>query len=419
MHKSQLPAHTTLWLLGVSLLLGSVLVVSAVDNYRSALAEKEAATTHEGMAIFERLSIDWTSGDQVLSEELAAGLPDPQAMFLGVWESDRLVANAGKTEFPDLGPTPFKLQLDRNRARMSFPGLYKGPRDHPVPKSTFVGLRLPTDRVFVVEFIPHAAQALARRALAGLILASSVAILLTSAAAILWRVGRRGEQLRLELERKEHLARLGAMSAVLAHEIRNPLASLKGHAQLLAEEPHDARTAAQIDRVVKDAIRLEVLTNDLLQFARSGSVQASPSSPTEVLESAALAVDAGRVRVTAEGAPDRWSLDPGRMEQVLVNLLDNALRVTPADKKVMAEVVSSGKELVYTVRDHGPGVPPAQRARIFDAFHTTNVRGTGLGLAVARRIVELHGGRIEVDDGPEGGAVFRVRLPALASQPIP
>jgi two-component system sensor histidine kinase HydH len=417
--SSRLPAHTTLWLLGVSLLLGSVLVVSAVDNYRTALAEKEAATTHEGVAIFERLSIDWGAPDQVLAEELAAGLAESQAMFLGVWENDRLIASAGKTEFPDLGPTPFKLQLERNRARMSFPGLYKGPRDRPPPTSTFVGLRLPTERVFVVEFVPHAAQALASRALGGLILASSVAILLTSAASFIWRMGRRGEQLRLELERKEHLARLGAMSAVLAHEIRNPLASLKGHAQLLAEEPHDPRTAAKIDRVVKDAIRLEVLTNDLLQFARSGSVHASPSSPVEVLEAAALSVDVGRVRVSTEGAPERWSLDAGRMEQVLINLLDNALRVTPEGKKVSAEVGSAGKELVYTVRDHGPGVPSAQRARIFDAFHTTNHRGTGLGLAVARRIVELHGGRIEVDDGPEGGAVFRVRLPALASQPIP
>ncbi len=225
--------------------------------------------------------------------------------------------------------------------------------------------------------------------------------------------------MREELERKEHLARLGAMSAVMAHEIRNPLASLKGHAQLLAEEPHDERTTRQIERVLKDAIRLEALTNDLLQFARSGSVKASPSSPVEVLEAATLAVDTKRVCVSATGAPERWALDPGRMEQVLVNLLDNALRVTPADKSVSADVASAGKELVYTVRDHGPGVPAAERGRIFDAFHTTSVRGTGLGLAVARRIVELHGGRIEVDDAASGGAVFRVRLPLLASQPIP
>ena len=417
---SKLRAHTTLLgLLGVSLLLGSALVVFAAYNYRGALSEAEASTTHEGLGIFETLRVDWGADDRVLGGALASELEGSHASYLGLWESGRLVAWAGKTAFPGMEPTPFRLQRERGHARMTFPGLYTGPRDRPVPASPFVGLRLPADRVFVVEFVPHAADTLARRALAGVVLASGVAALLTSVAAFLWHLGRRGEQMRAELERKEHLARLGAMSAVLAHEIRNPLASLKGHAQLLAESPHDARTAAQIERVLKDAIRLEILTNDLLQFARSGSVHASSASPVDVLEAAASAVDSRRVRVSAEGAPDRWVLDPRRMEQVLVNLLDNALRVTPADRQVAAEVGRAGADLVYTVRDHGPGVPPAERARIFDAFHTTSVRGTGLGLAVARRIVELHGGHIEIDDGASGGAVFRVRIPPFVSQPSP
>jgi signal transduction histidine kinase len=417
---SKLRTRTTLLgLLGVSILLGSALVVFAVYNYRGALAEAEPSTTHEGLGIFQTLRVDWGANNEVLHDALTSELERSHASYLGLWESGRLVASAGETAFPGMGPTPFRFQRKGVHARMSFPGLYTDPRDRPVPASSFVGLRLPAVRILVMEFAPHAGDALARRALAGVVLASTIAVLLMSIAAFLWHLGRRGEQMRAELERKEHLARLGAMSAVLAHEIRNPLASLKGHAQLLAEGHHDAQTGAQIERVLKDAIRLEVLTNDLLQFARSGSVQTSPASPLGVLEAAASAVDSRRVRVSAEGAPERWSLDAGRMEQVLVNLLDNALRVTPADKHVAAEVARAGADLLYTVRDHGPGVPPAERARVFDAFHTTSVRGTGLGLAVARRIVELHGGRIEIDDGTGGGAVFRVRIPALASQPSP
>jgi two-component system sensor histidine kinase HydH len=99
---------------------------------------------------------------------------------------------------------------------------------------------------------------------------------------------------------------------------------------------------------------------------------------------------------------------------VLINLLDNALAVTPDDRKVRASVLEDGRDLVFSVRDHGPGVPESERVRIFEPFHTTKVRGTGLGLAVARRIVELHGGSIEVDDAPGGGALFRVRLPRAA-----
>jgi signal transduction histidine kinase len=112
--------------------------------------------------------------------------------------------------------------------------------------------------------------------------------------------------------------------------------------------------------------------------------------------------------------PDTWSLDPARMEQVLINLIDNALKVTPPEERVSVEIGRVGAELFYAVRDRGPGVPAAERARIFEPFHTTNVRGTGLGLAVVRRIVELHGGRIEVSDAPSGGAVFRVFIPTVA-----
>jgi signal transduction histidine kinase len=429
---SKLRTRTTLLgLLVVSILLGSALVVFAVYNYRGALAEAEPATTHEGLHIFEQLagfhawtsktgeaSVDWGAKDDVLRDALASELWRSRASYVGLWDSGRLMTSVGVTVFPGMEPTPLRLQCARGHARMSFPGIYMGPRDRPFPPS-YTGLRLPAERVVVLEFVPHAADALARRALAGVALASTMAALLTSIAAFLWHLGRRGEQMRAELERKEHLARLGAMSAVLAHEIRNPLASLKGHAQLLAEGRHDAQTTAQIERVLKGATRLEDLTNDLLQFAGSGSVQTSPASPIGVLEAAASAVDSRRVRVSAEGAPERWSLDAGRMEQVLVNLLDNALRVTPPDQQVAAEVARAGADLLYTVRDHGPGVPRAERARVFDAFHTTSVRGTGLGLAVARRIVELHGGRIEIDDGTGGGAVFTVRIPALASQPSP
>jgi signal transduction histidine kinase len=100
------------------------------------------------------------------------------------------------------------------------------------------------------------------------------------------------------------------------------------------------------------------------------------------------------------------------MEQVLINLLDNALAVTPPGARVTANVATVGGDLVFSVRDRGPGIPAAERARIFEPFHTTKTRGTGLGLALVRRIVDLHGGAIEVRDAPGGGAIFSIELPA-------
>jgi len=222
---------------------------------------------------------------------------------------------------------------------------------------------------------------------------------------------RRAERAELRLSTQRHLAQLGEMSAVLAHEIRNPLAALKGHAQLIAEKVEDPALAARVERVISEAIRLEHLTTDLLDFARSGTINVAATSPGDLLERAALATAPQRIVRHTEASPAAWSLDATRVEQVLINLLDNALSVTPDHLKVEANALREGDALVYTVRDHGPGVPQSERYRIFEPFHTTKLRGTGLGLPVAKRIVELHHGRIDVVDAVGGGAQFRVYLP--------
>jgi two-component system sensor histidine kinase HydH len=166
---------------------------------------------------------------------------------------------------------------------------------------------------------------------------------------------------------------------------------------------------AKAERLVADAVRLERLTEDLLSLSSAASVQRALADPVAVIRAAAD--DAGgAVEIEASGAPPSFSLDGDRMRQVLTNLLRNA-RQAAEDAPVTASVSLDGGHLVYVVRDRGPGVPEAERERIFEPFHTTRLRGTGLGLAVARRIVDAHGGTIGVTGHPEGGAVFRVALP--------
>ena len=96
---------------------------------------------------------------------------------------------------------------------------------------------------------------------------------------------------------------------------------------------------------------------------------------------------------------------------MLVNLLRNAVQAVPADRPPQARVSIENGSLVFTIRDFGPGLPKENEGRVFDPFFTTRTTGTGLGLPVARRIVELHGGRIEAADAPGGGAVFQITLP--------
>lgn len=225
------------------------------------------------------------------------------------------------------------------------------------------------------------------------------------------RLGERAAELRQALAREQHLAVLGEAAAVLAHELRNPLSSIKGHAQLMVEQLEgDPRTRERASILVREALRLEDLCEQLLDFVRAGRIERVDSDPAAILRDAARSVDGDRIEVRVDDAPAHWTLDPLRMHQVLANLLENAVQAAPHDRSVASARTEDGT-LVYEVRDRGPGIPRADLGRIFEPFHTTRVRGTGLGLAVARRVVELHGGRIEARNHPDGGAVFEVRLP--------
>ena len=291
-------------------------------------------------------------------------------------------------------PRPFERRAWRARRQ-------GGPRRPAFPRRT---------GPFVIEFQPRVAaelRAASRQTLAVGALAAG-GLLLGAMVLVRWMLHR--ARLERTLEHERRLASLGEMSAVMAHEIRNPLASLKGNAQLLARAlPEGERPRAKADRVVDEAIRLESLTNDLLEFARTGAIQREPVDPAPLLREAAAELDAARVDIAADRAPASWPLDPARVRQVLSNLLENALQASAG--RVTASAWEEGGRLIYTVRDDGPGIPPEDLPHIFEPFYTRRTRGTGLGLAVARRLADLHGGTLTARNHPDGGAELRVSIP--------
>ena len=265
----------------------------------------------------------------------------------------------------------------------------------------------------VIEFEPRVADQLRRSSGRALAIGALTAGGLLLGAIVLFRWIRHREGLERRLVEERRLASLGQMSAVLAHEIRNPLASLKGNAQMLARGlPDGDRSRTRAERVVAEAVRLEALTTDLLEFARSGAIRQERVDPAALLRDAASGLP---VDIDAAGAPPAWSLDRDRIRQVLVNLLENAVWAAgEGGGPVAARVAQESGQLVYTVRDHGPGFSEEDLPRIFEPFFTGRTDGTGLGLAVARRIVELHGGVITAHNHPGGGAEMRVALPRAA-----
>jgi two-component system sensor histidine kinase HydH len=162
--------------------------------------------------------------------------------------------------------------------------------------------------------------------------------------------------------------------------------------------------------VVREAVRLEQLTADLLSFVRSEQVDRRDVDPAGVLEAAVDEVGAERIAIDATSAPGRWPLDARLMQRVLANLLRNALQASP-DGTAEATLSAENGQLIFRVRDHGEGIASTERERIFEPFFTTRLRGTGLGLAVASRIVALHRGTITQTNHPDGGALFSVVIP--------
>jgi two-component system sensor histidine kinase HydH len=277
---------------------------------------------------------------------------------------------------------------------------------------------------FVIEVEPAQANQLREAATLTLGVGALAAAALLGVAFVLIRREARRRVDAEARERERRLASLGEMSAVLAHEIKNPLASLKGNAQLLARMlPGGDKPRAKADRVVDEAMRLEQLTNDLLQFVRTGTINRAPTDPTQLARDAAATVrrkldptaddsqvlgTGAQITVAADGAPEAWSLDAGRIRQVLINLLDNAIAAGPP---VTVAIRRERDHLVLEVADRGPGVPEDNRDKIFEPFFTGKTQGTGLGLAIVRRVVELHHGTIAVYPNPGGGAMFRAEIP--------
>jgi two-component system, NtrC family, sensor histidine kinase PilS len=224
-----------------------------------------------------------------------------------------------------------------------------------------------------------------------------------------------------QVQRTERLADLGRLAAGLAHELRNPLASMSGSLELLRANAslvdEDRRL---MDIVLREAERLGHLVTDFLSFARPAPPRALAVDLAEIAEDTLRVFVHDRLAagVDVERAlePARAACDPDQLRQVLWNLLANAAQAcgeAAAPRRTIR--VSSGREggaAFLEVADDGPGIAEAELARIFLPFHTTKPEGTGLGLATVHRIVDAHGGTVAVDSAVGRGARFRIRLPA-------
>ena len=231
----------------------------------------------------------------------------------------------------------------------------------------------------------------------------------------------------VRLERQGH--KKDEMLGVAAHELKSPLAAIAGALDILCEDTtrFDEDDRELMELVQRNVIRMVKLVDDTLDLVRmeAGRIKLRPSRmPIEPLiehavNTVALRARGKRIRfdvgIDAEGSS--LMLDEGRISQMLINLLDNAVKFSPRESIVRVQVKRGGGRLHLVVADAGPGVPDAERERVFERFNhkargdDMHSAGSGLGLTITRALAQLHGGEVTLGESPSGGAQFTISLP--------
>lgn len=232
------------------------------------------------------------------------------------------------------------------------------------------------------------------------------------------------KEMETRLAAQQQLAAVGELAAIVAHEVRNPLAGIRGGCEILLEGVAPEETRHEIGtEILHQVDRLNHMVQDLLLYARPRALLATVADLHQVLDHCLVLVredpQAAAVEVVRDFDPaiPPLPLDVRQMEQVFLNLLQNAVQAIHGPGRIVIKTCRVGARIEVVVRDTGPGMPPATMERIFKPFFTTKAQGTGLGLAIVRNIVHAHGGTIHAVNLEGGGAEFVIGLPRAEEVP--
>jgi two-component system sensor histidine kinase PilS (NtrC family) len=221
------------------------------------------------------------------------------------------------------------------------------------------------------------------------------------------------------LRQADRLATLGRMSANIAHEIRNPLASLTGAIEVLASSGTAGEVRERLAQIVlKESGRLNDILRDFLEYARPAPLQRARTNVIESIDEVLVLLEhraaVGTLKIAREFAPSlEWVVDPQQFRQAVWNLCLNAVQAMPDGGELRVLAAVTGGQLEVRVSDTGEGIAHDNLSHVFEPFFSTKSDGSGLGLALVHRVMQDHGGDVRVESAPGAGSVFTLRFPAI------
>jgi len=225
------------------------------------------------------------------------------------------------------------------------------------------------------------------------------------------------EQSQLQLERSHKLSMIGQMAAGVAHEIKNPLASIKGAFEILTtDSPVTDEKREFQDIVFKEIKRIDGTVMEFLEFARPKEFKLNRVNLGDILESVLRQfqnqIEKAGLKLKSNIAENIYiNADPEKIHQVIINFILNSIEASTRGGNLAIALIKEGGDAKMIFEDNGAGISADEAERIFEPFYTTKPKGTGLGLAIVKSIIERHGGSISVSGGQHKGAIFTITLP--------